>query len=141
MCVCIYILKELRKKELYWMYKLKTYAPYGLNERDIYEAFETFKIHHIFSIYNKMTRGYLICFCFCCCCCFFSFRSSSFFYSCLAISFFVNFICLLVIIYLSLAIMMNIINIIVILINITGRVILEKSSWGELQARNSSGMV
>ena len=32
-------LKELRKKELYWMYKLKTYAPYGLNERDVYEAF------------------------------------------------------------------------------------------------------
>ena len=26
-------------KELYWMYKLKTYAPYGLNERDVYEAF------------------------------------------------------------------------------------------------------
>ena len=32
-------LKELRKKELYWMYKIKTYAPYGLNERDAYEAF------------------------------------------------------------------------------------------------------
>ena len=32
-------LKMLRKKELYWMYKLKTYAPYGLNERDVYEAF------------------------------------------------------------------------------------------------------
>ena len=32
-------LKELRKKELYWMYKLKTYARYGLNERDVYEAF------------------------------------------------------------------------------------------------------
>ena len=31
-------LKELRKKELYLMYKLKTYAPYGLNEREIYEA-------------------------------------------------------------------------------------------------------
>ena len=28
-----------RKKELYWMYKLKTYAPYGLNEREVYEAF------------------------------------------------------------------------------------------------------
>ena len=23
-------LKELRRKELYWMYRLKTYAPYGL---------------------------------------------------------------------------------------------------------------
>ena len=31
-------LKELRKKELYWLYKLRTYAPYSLNERDIYEA-------------------------------------------------------------------------------------------------------
>ena len=31
-------LKELRKKELYWMYKLKTYAPYGFNKRDVYEA-------------------------------------------------------------------------------------------------------
>ena len=25
-------LKELRRKEFYWMYRLKTYAPYGLNE-------------------------------------------------------------------------------------------------------------
>ena len=32
-------LKELRGKELYWMYKLKTYALYGLNERDVNEAF------------------------------------------------------------------------------------------------------
>ena len=32
-------LKELRRKELYWMYKLKTYAPYDLNERDVCEAF------------------------------------------------------------------------------------------------------
>ena len=32
-------LKELRRKELYWMYKLKTYAPYGLNDSDVYEAF------------------------------------------------------------------------------------------------------
>ena len=32
-------LKELRKKELYRLYKLKTYAPYGLNERDVCEAF------------------------------------------------------------------------------------------------------
>ena len=30
---------ELRRKELYWIYKLKTYAPYGLNERNVYEAF------------------------------------------------------------------------------------------------------
>ena len=32
-------LKELKKKELHWMYKLKTYPPYGLNERDVNEAF------------------------------------------------------------------------------------------------------
>ena len=32
-------LKELRKKEMHWMYKLKTYPPYGLNESDVYEAF------------------------------------------------------------------------------------------------------
>ena len=32
-------LKDLTKKELSWMYKLKTYAPYGLNKRDVYEAF------------------------------------------------------------------------------------------------------
>ena len=31
--------KELRRKELHWMCRLKTYAPYGLNERDVYEAF------------------------------------------------------------------------------------------------------
>ena len=31
-------LKELRKKELHWMYKLKTFASYGLNERDVYET-------------------------------------------------------------------------------------------------------
>ena len=31
-------LKELRRKELYWMYRLKAYAPYGLNEKDVYEA-------------------------------------------------------------------------------------------------------
>ena len=32
-------LKELRRKELYWMYKLKTYAQYNLNERDVYKVF------------------------------------------------------------------------------------------------------
>ena len=32
-------LKELRRKELYWLYRLKTYAPYCFNERDVYEAF------------------------------------------------------------------------------------------------------
>ena len=37
--------------------------------------------------------------------------------------------------------MIIIIITIVILINISGRVVLEKSSGGEFQARNSSGMV
>ena len=32
-------LKELRRKELYSMYKLKTYSRYSLNERDVYEGF------------------------------------------------------------------------------------------------------
>ena len=32
-------LKELRTKELYGMYRLKSYAPYGLNKRDAYEVF------------------------------------------------------------------------------------------------------
>ena len=32
-------LKELRRKKSYWMYRLKTHAPYGLNERVVYEAF------------------------------------------------------------------------------------------------------
>ena len=27
-----------RKKELYWMNELKIYAPYGFNEREVYEA-------------------------------------------------------------------------------------------------------
>ena len=34
------ILKELRRKELYRMHKLKTYAQDGFNERDVYEAFK-----------------------------------------------------------------------------------------------------
>ena len=32
-------LKELRRKELYWMCKIKTSAPYGFDEMDVYEAF------------------------------------------------------------------------------------------------------
>ena len=32
-------LKELRRKELYWLYKEGTYAPYGLSERVVYETF------------------------------------------------------------------------------------------------------
>ena len=36
-------LKELRMKELYWMYKLKTYSPYGLNERMLMKRFKNSK--------------------------------------------------------------------------------------------------
>ena len=32
-------LKDLKKKDLLWVYKIKFYGPYGLNERDVYEAF------------------------------------------------------------------------------------------------------
>ena len=31
--------KSLREIELYWFHKLKTYAPYGPNERDVYAAY------------------------------------------------------------------------------------------------------
>ena len=31
--------KSLRQKELYWYHKLKTYAPFGLNESDVYTAY------------------------------------------------------------------------------------------------------
>ena len=45
-------LKELRRKELYWMHKLKTYATYGLNERNVYEAFLKIKIDCMFFPYT-----------------------------------------------------------------------------------------
>ena len=32
-------LKELRRKVLYWMHKLKTYVPYGLNNGDVCKVF------------------------------------------------------------------------------------------------------
>ena len=31
--------KSLREIELYWFHKLKIYAPYGPNERDVYAAY------------------------------------------------------------------------------------------------------
>ena len=84
---------------------------------------------------------------------FFSFLSFSYFYSFLAISFFFNFICHLLTIYLSLTIILLLLLILFYyhcyyyyyyyncyLINITGTVILEKSSEGEFKAKNSSGM-
>ena len=32
-------IKSLRQKELYWYHKLKTYASYSLNVRDVYAAY------------------------------------------------------------------------------------------------------
>ena len=46
-------LNELSRKELYWMYQLKTYAPYDLNEKEAYEAFQKLKIDCMFSIYIR----------------------------------------------------------------------------------------
>ena len=31
--------KSLKQKELRWHHKLKTYAPFGLNKRDVYAAY------------------------------------------------------------------------------------------------------
>ena len=31
--------KSLRQKNLYWYHKLKTYAPFGFNERDVYAEY------------------------------------------------------------------------------------------------------
>ena len=31
--------KSVRQKELYWCHKLKTYAPFGLNELDLHAAY------------------------------------------------------------------------------------------------------
>ena len=33
--------KSVRHKELYWYHKLKTYVPYGFNERYVYAANQT----------------------------------------------------------------------------------------------------
>ena len=131
------------------MYKLKTYAPYGLNKRDVYEAFYKFKIDHILSIYNKVIRGSLIMI-FCS-----SFLSSSFYLFESSNFLFLNFICHLLTIYLNLTIIYYYYYYCFYyhcyyycnyyyncqLINITVTVILEKSSGREFHARNSRSMV
>ena len=54
-------LKELRKKELHWMYKLKAYARSGLNNREVSDSFYRVKIiSSMFAIYNKVTSRSLI---------------------------------------------------------------------------------
>ena len=35
-------LTQLRRNEWYWMHKLKTYALYSVNKRDVYEIFKKF---------------------------------------------------------------------------------------------------
>ena len=129
------------------MYKLKTYTPYGLNERYADEAFWKFKIDHMFSIYNKVTRGSLVMNIFS------SFLSSSYYLFMSSNFLLFKFYCHLLTIYLSLAIILLLLLLLfyyhcyncfittVILTNITGTVILEKSRGGEFQARNSSCMV
>ena len=73
-------LKEFRRKELLWIYNIKTYVPYGLNKSNVYKLL---KIQNrlLFFIYNNVARGSLIrnilyfyeifsCFSgsYCCCC-------------------------------------------------------------------------
>ena len=45
--------KSLRQKELYWYHKLKRYASFGLNVRDVYAAYETRKSIHSLDVINK----------------------------------------------------------------------------------------
>ena len=101
----------------------------------------------MFSIYNKVTRGSFIMKV--------SFPSFSFFFSysyylslaILAVYLLTNYLSLTIIIVLLLQLLLSMlllllsIIIIVMLININIPVILEKSSGGEFQARNSSSMV
>ena len=86
-------LKELRKKELHWMYKLKAYARSGLNNREVSDSFYRVKIiSSMFAIYNKVTSRslimnalYLHYIIFCV-----SNALFSFFFSCLSSSFIFN---------------------------------------------------
>ena len=52
--------KYLRQKELYWYHKLKTYARFGLNERDVYTEYQTRQSFRSLDVINKY-----YCFCFC----------------------------------------------------------------------------
>ena len=100
----------------------------------------------MFAIYNNVTRGSLInfiffvslSFCCCCCCCCCCGGGGGYFFP----FFFLFFSFHLPTTYLSLVITLLLLLLqlcLLIFINITG--ILEKSSGGEFQARNSSGMV
>ena len=43
-------LPQLRKKDLYWMFEIKTYAPYGVDKSEVYELFR-----------KKKNLVYLVC--------------------------------------------------------------------------------
>ena len=45
--------KPFRQKELYWYHKLKTYAPFGLNEGDVYAAYQKLQCFHSLDVINK----------------------------------------------------------------------------------------
>ena len=66
--------KSLRQTGLYRCYKLKTYAPLGLNERDVYAAYWTRQLFHSLDVINKyyclLAFFSLSCKCFVCCKCF-----------------------------------------------------------------------
>ena len=49
--------KSLSQKALYWYYKLNTYAPFGLNEGDVYDAYQTRQSFHSLD-------AFVLCFCF-----------------------------------------------------------------------------
>ena len=43
----------LRQEELYWCHKLKTYAPFGLDEHDVYAVYYTRKSLHSLDVINN----------------------------------------------------------------------------------------
>ena len=144
-------LKEFRRKELHWIYNIKTYVPYGLNKSNVYKLL---KIQNrlLFFIYNNVARGSLIrnilyfyeifsCFSgsYCCCCWLFLFFFSLF-SSCYYLFKTNNYIITIIIVIIITIIMIIIITIIIVpmMINITVMVNLEKSTEGEFKARDLS---
>ena len=58
--------KSLKQKELYWYHKLKTYAPFVLNERDAYAAYQTRYFLHSLDLQISIT-AFIFPKCFICC--------------------------------------------------------------------------